>query len=82
MYHQIYNFNSWQPWTAIEPGGCFQGLGPLIQFSYPTYGPGGGNNKDPVKFRFIAGNVKVLTSKLDDIVARILKMVKGHFINL
>ena len=39
-------------------------------------------HKNPVKFRFIAGNVKVVTSKLDDIVARILKMVKGHFINL
>ena len=39
-------------------------------------------HKNPVKFRFIAGNVKVVTSKLDDIVARILKMVKGHFVNL
>ena len=39
-------------------------------------------HKNPVKFRFIAGNVKVATSKLDEIVAKILKMCKGHFANL
>ena len=39
-------------------------------------------HKDPVKFRFIAGNVKVVTSGLDEIVAKILKMCKGHFQNL
>ena len=39
-------------------------------------------HKNPVKFRFIAGNVKVVTSGLDEIVAKILKMCKGHFRNL
>ena len=39
-------------------------------------------HKNPIKFRFIAGNVKVVTSKLDEIVAKILKMCKGHFANL
>ena len=39
-------------------------------------------HKNPVKFRFIAGNVKVVTSKLDEIVAKILKMCKGHFSSL
>ena len=39
-------------------------------------------HKNPVKFRFIAGNVKVVTSRLDEIVAKILKMCKGHFENL
>ena len=39
-------------------------------------------HKNPVKFRFIAGNVKVVTSRLDEIVAKILKMCKGHFASL
>ena len=39
-------------------------------------------HKNPVKFRFIAGNVKVVTSSLDETVAKILKMCKGHFMNL
>ena len=39
-------------------------------------------HKNPVKFRYIAGNVKVVTSNLDEIVAKILKMCKGHFMNL
>ena len=39
-------------------------------------------HKNPVKFRFIAGNVKVVTSKLDEIVAKILKLCKTHFLNL
>ena len=39
-------------------------------------------HKNPVKFRFIAGNVKVITSELDEIVAKILKMCKGHFSRL
>ena len=39
-------------------------------------------HKNPVKFRFIAGNVKVVTSRLDEIVAKVLKMCKGHFENL
>ena len=39
-------------------------------------------HKNPVKFRFIAGNVKVITSRLDETVAKILKMCKGHFVSL
>ena len=39
-------------------------------------------HKNPVKFRYIAGNVKVVTSDLDEIVAKSLKMCKGHFMNL
>ena len=39
-------------------------------------------HKNPIKFRFIAGNVKIVTSQLDATVAKILKMCKGHFINL
>ena len=31
---------------------------------------------------YIAGNVKVVTSDLDEIVAKSLKMCKGHFMNL
>ena len=36
-------------------------------------------HKNPIKFRFIAGNVKVVTSELDSIIAKILKMCKSHF---
>jgi len=32
--------------------------------------------------RFIVGNVSAVTSQLDGIVAKILKMCKGHFVNL
>ena len=39
-------------------------------------------HKTPIKFRFIAGNVQVVTSELDRLIASILKMLKGHFINL
>ena len=39
-------------------------------------------HKNPVKFRYIAGNVKVVTSSIDETVAKILKMCKGHFMNL
>ena len=39
-------------------------------------------HKNPIKFRFIAGNVKVVTSELDRLIASILKMCKGHFVNL
>ena len=39
-------------------------------------------HKNPVKFRFIAGNFAVVTSQLDEIVAKILKMFKEHFRNL
>ena len=39
-------------------------------------------HKTPIKFRFIAGNVQVVTSELDRLIASILKMCKGHFINL
>ena len=39
-------------------------------------------HKTPIKFRFIAGNVKVITSELDRLIASILKMCKGHFVNL
>ena len=39
-------------------------------------------HKNPVKFRYIAGNVKVVMSNLDEVVAKILKMCKGHFVNL
>ena len=38
-------------------------------------------HKDPIKMRFIAGNVGTATSQLDDIIAKILKMCKGHFRN-
>ena len=34
-------------------------------------------HKNPVKFRFIAGNVRVVTSRLDEIVAKILKMCQS-----
>ena len=39
-------------------------------------------HKVPVKFIFIASNVHVATSDLDSILARILKMLKDHFVNL
>ena len=39
-------------------------------------------HKNPIKFRFIAGNVKIVTSRLDATVAKILKMCKGHFVSL
>ena len=39
-------------------------------------------HKNPPKMRYIAGNVSTATSKLDGIVAKILKMCKGHFVNL
>ena len=39
-------------------------------------------HKDPPKMRYIAGNVKTVTSQLDRYVASILKMCKNHFINL
>ena len=39
-------------------------------------------HKNPIKYRFIAGNVKVVTSELDNIIAKILKMCKGHFSRL
>ena len=39
-------------------------------------------HKNPPKMRYIAGNVKTVTSQLDKIVANILKMCKSHFINL
>ncbi len=39
-------------------------------------------HKNPPKMRFIAGNVSTVTSKLDGIVALILKMCKTHFRNL
>ena len=39
-------------------------------------------HKKPPKMRYIAGNVSTATSKLDGIVAKILKMCKGHFVNL
>ena len=38
-------------------------------------------HKNPPKMRYIAGNVKTVTSRLDSIVALILKMCKTHFIN-
>ena len=39
-------------------------------------------HKNPPKMRYIAGNVKTVTSRLDSIVALILKMCKSHFTNL
>ena len=39
-------------------------------------------HKNPPKMRYIAGNIKTVTSQLDRIVALILKMCKSHFINL
>ena len=39
-------------------------------------------HKNPPKMRFIAGNVKTVTSQLDRIVALVLKMCKSHFTNL
>ena len=39
-------------------------------------------HKNPIKMRFIAGNVGTVTSDLDNQVAKILKMMKKHFFNL
>ena len=39
-------------------------------------------HKNPPKMRYIAGNVKTVTSQLDRSVSYILKMCKSHFINL
>ena len=39
-------------------------------------------HKSPPKIRYIAGNVKTVTSQLDRAVALILKMCKHHFVNL
>ena len=39
-------------------------------------------HKNPPKMRYIAGNVETVTSKLDRVVALILKMSKSHFMNL
>ena len=39
-------------------------------------------HKNPPKMRYIAGNVKTITSLLDEKVAKILKMCKSHFRNL
>ena len=39
-------------------------------------------HKDPPKMRYIAGNVRTVTSQLDGTVALILKMCKSYFINL
>ena len=39
-------------------------------------------HKDPPKMRYIAGNIKTVTSQLDKIVASVLKMCKSHFSNL
>ena len=39
-------------------------------------------HKNPPKMRYIAGNVKTVTAKLDKIVAIAMKMCKGHFRNL
>ena len=39
-------------------------------------------HKNPPKMRYIAGNVKTVTSTLDEKVALILKMCKSHFRNL
>ena len=38
-------------------------------------------HKNPPKMRYIAGNVNTVTSRLDNIVALILKMCKTHFKN-
>ena len=39
-------------------------------------------HKNPPKMRYIAGNVSTVTSRLDRIVASVLKMCKEHFRNL
>ena len=39
-------------------------------------------HKNPPKLRYIAGNVSTITSKLDSVVANVLKMCKLHFKNL
>ena len=39
-------------------------------------------HKNPPKMRFIAGNINTVTSKLDSILALVLKMCKTHFKNL
>ena len=39
-------------------------------------------HKNPPKMRYIAGNIRTITSKLDKIIANILKMCKEHFKNL
>ena len=39
-------------------------------------------HKNPPKMRYIAGNVSTVTSKLDFLVANVLKMCKNHFKNL
>ena len=39
-------------------------------------------HKNPTKFRFIAGNVGTAISTLDDMIAKVLKMCKKHFVNL
>ena len=39
-------------------------------------------HKNPIKMRFIAGNVGTVTSDLDNRVAKVLKMLKKHFFNL
>ena len=39
-------------------------------------------HKNPPKMRYIAGNIKTVTSRLDSIIALILKMCKSHFTNL
>ena len=39
-------------------------------------------HKNPPKMRYIAGNVNTVTSKLDKVIASVLKMCKGHFRNL
>ena len=39
-------------------------------------------HKNPPKMRYIAGNIKTVTSRLDSIVALVLKMCKSHFVNL
>ena len=39
-------------------------------------------HKNPPKMRYIAGNISTVTSKLDTMVALILKMCKSHFRNL
>ena len=39
-------------------------------------------HKNPPKMRYIAGNISTVTTKLDTMVALILKMCKSHFRNL
>ena len=39
-------------------------------------------HKNPPKMRYIAGNINTVSSKLDSIVAKILKKCKSHFCNL